>query len=101
MSNLEVANTILSQIGGRGRLSAMLGAKDFLGGERHLQFKFAAKAANKANTIKIILDPSDTYTVEMWSCRGTSFKKVFELEGVYAEDLLRVMEGETKLAFRL
>src|SRR3972149_3750970 len=67
-NGLEVAETILQQMGGARRLKAMIGAYDFLGSEkdRELQFKWKAKARNGAKAITISLDPSDTYTLKFW-----------------------------------
>ncbi len=64
--DLTVANTILAQLGGGGRLTAMIGATNFLGSANSLQFRFAAPATNGANSVRIVLDASDTYTVEFY-----------------------------------
>jgi hypothetical protein len=39
-TNLDVANTILAQLGGAGRLRAMLGTKQFVGHKDALSFRF-------------------------------------------------------------
>ena len=60
MTDATVANTILSQIGGTGRLVAMTGAKHFTYSDNSLSFQF--KGSRKTNALRITLDPSDTYT---------------------------------------
>lgn len=56
----EVALTILSQLGGSGRLSAMIGAHTFTSDTNSLSFKIKARAKNGIKGIRITLDPSDT-----------------------------------------
>lgn len=95
---LTVANTIISQLGtSTGRLAAMLGARSFVGSADSVQFKFAAKARNGANTVRIVLDPSDTYTVEFWTVRGAKMVKRAEFSNVYADGLRALFESETGL----
>jgi hypothetical protein len=60
-TDMTVANTILQQLGGR-RFSLMTGAKDFLGTENSLQFKLG-RNKTQTNRVRIVLEPSDTYTV--------------------------------------
>ena len=100
-SKLEVANTILSQLGGSGRLSAMLGAHSFVGDASSLTFRIRAKATNGANCIKVKLDDSDTYTVEFWSIRGARFTRKSDVSDVYADNLRSVIEGTTGLYLSL
>ena len=64
MSNTDIADTILAQLGGMGVLGMMLGAKQFVALESGVQFRFAAKGLRGINTCVVKLDPSDTYTVE-------------------------------------
>jgi hypothetical protein len=101
MSNLAVANTILEQLGGAGRLTAMIGAKNFVGDENSLQFGFTAKSKNKANKIVIRLMPDDTYKVTFWTVRGVKFMKGAERFDVYADSLRSLIESETGLYLSL
>jgi hypothetical protein len=101
MANLTVANTILSQMGGTGRLSAMIGANGYIGSEDSVAFRFKARAKNGANGFRVVLDPSDTYTVEFISVRGSSRKVKDTLSEVYAEDLKRIFEDKTGLYLSL
>jgi hypothetical protein len=100
-----VADTILSQLGGAGRLRAMVGAKDFFAtcSGAGLQFSFTAKARKNINRVIVKLDPTDTYTVELWSIRrgGLAITKVYESSDVYAESLRGIIERETGLYLSL
>lgn len=102
---LEVATTILAQLGGMGRLRAMLGAHSFTGGKDRLTFKFKAKAQNGINAIVVILDSHDTYTVEFWAWKTRNGMKNFERAGcvddVYCDRLRSVIETMTGLRLSL
>jgi hypothetical protein len=101
MADLLVANTILAQLGGGGRLRAMLGAETFVGSENSLSFRFKARAKNGSNGLYVRLDPSDTYTVEFVSVRASKRTVKASFEDVYAEDLRRLFESETGLYLSL
>ena len=91
---MQVANTILQQLGG-GRFIAMTGARLFCGDNTSLQFSIpTAKGINK---VRIVLDPSDTYTVEFYNLRGTKITKKAAVNDIYAEDLCDVFEDHTGL----
>lgn len=101
-TNLKVAETILTQLAGpnpTGKLRAMIGGKDFSGGANSVQFKWTAKAKNRANCLRVELDPLDTYIVEFWKVgRGaTDPTMVKKFDTVYAEDLRKLFERETGL----
>ena len=102
--DLTVANTILAQLGGGGRLTAMIGAKDFLGDANSLKFRFAAPAKNGANLVRVQLDASDTYTVEFYKIgRAPAFEcsKINSISFVYDDQLVPVIESETGLRLSL
>ncbi len=104
MSELTVANTILGQIGGINKLSVMIGAHSFYGEKNSLTFKYKAKS-EVGNCIKIELDPSDTYNVYFISIRntkaGTVIKEMGKSEGIYCEDLKRVISEKTGLVLTM
>lgn len=103
-SDLTVANTILAQLGGGGRLTAMIGAQNFLGDATSLKFQFAAPAKNGANLVRIQLDPSDTYTVEFYKigrAPKSECEKINSLSFVYDDQLVPVIESETGLRLTL
>jgi len=100
-ANLEVATTILEQLGGAGRLSAMLGAHSFVGGDDCLVFQFKARAARSINRVMVKLDPSDTYSVSFYKGRGVNVAKVSECSDVYVDALRSTIESITGLHLSL
>lgn len=101
MANLATAETIIKQMGGTRILSAMIGARNFAGDETSIQFSF--KGSRKVNKCRIILDASDTYTLELWKINKRTFEmtKVYELDGLYHDMLTPVFEQETGLYLSL
>lgn len=97
--SLDVANTILSQMGGAGRLKAMIGAKDFMGDAYSLTFKWAAPS--QANALTVQLTTDDTYTMTFMKLRGRTVKVVRAVTDAHAEDLVRIFQIETGLALSL
>lgn len=96
-STLTVANMIRDQLG---RMAfAMMGASMLSGDHRSLQFRI--KGSPKVNSIRIVLDPSDTYTVQFWRLRGINAKLVSEFSDIYADSLRRLIEKETGLYLSL
>lgn len=90
----QIANTILSQLGGN-QFIAMTGAKQFLSLESGLQFGVGRGAKSGINKVRVILNACDLYDVEFWKCGKFDFKCVKSLEGVYAEDLRRIFTENT------
>ena len=91
---LTVAQTILSQLGGTGLLAMMCGCKNFLADENSVQFKVGSNA-KKVTACRIVLDASDTYTVEFYAGRGLNIRKVSECSDVYADMLRGMFESKT------
>ena len=100
MNDTTTAKTILEQLGGTRRLMAMIGASDFVFGDRSLQFSFG-KAAKGIRKARIELDASDTYTVRFYAGRGLSIREVETCEGVYDDALKRTFESVTGLYLSL
>lgn len=102
-TSLEVANTILSQLGGN-RFCAMTGASNLVAGDSFLQFKIPARMAKEGiNRVKITLDPSDTYTVEFYKIgRAPKFQvnKVCQYSDVYNHGLADLFTSVTGLYTR-
>lgn len=61
MEQQQIANTIIQQLGGRGKLTAMIGMWNLTQEVNGTSFRF--KRSKVANYVKIILN-GDTYTVE-------------------------------------
>ena len=108
-----VGKTILKQMGGVRRLSAMIGAKHFvtygpktpenkygqgLGG---VTFRFPRPGRGKPNQIKIILNGKDLYDVSFGSVKGTFFKVLKKFNDVPASNLKSLFERETGLYLSL
>lgn len=89
MTSKEIANTILSQLGG-GRFIAMTGSKNFMALQAGLQLDLPKKAHYVKNGITrlwIELTPADTYTIKAWKIRGMNAFLVDTVENVYWDEL--------------
>lgn len=99
----DTASTLIKQLGGMGKLVAMVGAKDVMRTERNghpaLSFKF--KGSTKANYVIITLDPSDTYTLQFGKIVKYDLKPTGEFHGVYAAQLKPTFERFTGLYLSL
>jgi hypothetical protein len=96
----EIAQTILSQMGGSNRLKAMIGAQHFsFCADGALQFKF--KLCRKANYVKISLNGKDLYDMKFVKVRGTDLKEVKIINDIYNEDLKKIFEDFTGLYLTL
>jgi hypothetical protein len=99
----ETASTLIKQLGGMGKLTAMVGAKDIVRTERNghpaLSFKF--KGSTKANYVNIALDPSDTYTLQFGKIVKYDLKPTGEFHGVHAAQLKPTFEQFTGLYLSL
>jgi hypothetical protein len=93
--NMQVAETILSQLGGR-QFIVMTGSKNFGGTENSLSFKLSRNKAG-ATHARIVLTPMDEYDFELLAIRGTSVKTVKKLEGIYFDQLRSTFEEVTGL----
>ena len=95
----EIASTAINQLGGMGRLGAMINARDFMILKAGAQFRFSG--SRKANVVKIKLSENDTYTIEFWKSRGIKWNKVEEFDGVYADQMISIFQDVTGLALSL
>lgn len=95
----DVAQTILSQLGGR-RFIAMTGASLFVGGPNSLTFSVPRAKVNK---IQITLDPSDTYTVTAYKKEndGLTYKEAGSRDFIYFDMLEDVFTELTGLYTRI
>lgn len=101
------AETTINQLGGFGKLKAMVGAHNFLKDSNWVSFKF--KGSKNSNYVKITLEADDTYTVEFWKVFNMN-RKTFEIKkpkfwsagkGLYADMLIREFETTTGLYLSL
>ena len=100
-SDVEIANLIVSQLGGHSKLRAMIGAKDFCADTKALIFKWMDGNARQGNAVKIKLEASDTYTVTFWYRRGLEVREVAKFDDIYADQLIEVFERQTGLKLSL
>lgn len=101
MSNTTIANTILEQLGGAGRVMAMTGAKLFLAKDDGVSFRFPNPERARANHVEITLDPSDTYTVIFRKIAGLKVRELSSVSFVYADQLRDLFTRETGLDLHL
>lgn len=85
----NVAGTILKQMGGYGRLKAMIGATHFIDHGKSLSFQFPNRKRSKGNLVKVTLRSDDTYDMEFSAISGggTKVKKVKTYSGIYFDQL--------------
>jgi len=96
-SDPHVSRTILEQLGGR-RFLAMTGAKDLLGSSDSLMFRLPSGfAKGDINTVKITLDWTDTYIIEVMRLGPLPGEVVGKVNYVYADDLQKVFSNLTGL----
>lgn len=98
------ADVTLKQLGGQGRLRAMINARNFFSnhGGRTLQFDFSGW--RKANRCEIeLLEGDDVYTVRFFRIprNSTLCTLVAEFECVYCDELVARFESETGLRLAL
>ena len=112
---IEIANTIIRQMGGSGRLGAMIGAKHFVALNSGVRFDF--KMNTKMNRCQIELNSMDTYDVKFYkNCKITGREKTVEamdkkitksqkvveaIEGIYNDMLKSIFESTTGLYLSL
>ena len=99
-NQLVVAETILSQMGGKRALAVLCGCKDFAGDEASVQFKVGSNG-KKVTACRVVLDASDTYTVEFFAGRGAHMRKVYDCSDVYADSLRGIFEAQTGMYLSL
>tara|TARA_R110000822_G_scaffold120633_4_gene254163 strand:- start:5038 stop:5352 length:315 start_codon:yes stop_codon:yes gene_type:complete len=92
---LQVAETILQQLGGTRRLSVMTGAKNYVALESGVTFKLGRGAKDGITHVTVELDPSDTYTVRFSRVWGTKVTTKSELSDVYCDQLVELFESRT------
>ena len=93
---------IIDQMGGMGKLTAMVGAYMFVDLGNGIKFKF--KGSRKSNLCQVIYDSdTDLYTFELWHIGQypSDYKKVYNMGGVYSGMLIELFEDKTGLYLSL
>ena len=102
--NTLVARTILDQLGG-GRFQVMTGANSFVASPDGISFRIPkgknAHSGRAVNVVRVTLDPSDTYTIEVSYLRAGVLRSVETVSDVYCDHLRPVFEQLTGLYTRL
>lgn len=102
LHEIKVGDIILKQLGGMGRLKAMIGAKNFVALPKGVAFKWPARQRSKGNYVEITLRPDDTYDMQFQTVgRMGDSKKREKYTGLYADMLIKVFSKQTGLALRL
>lgn len=99
--DLIVGQTILKQMGGRGRLVGMIGAKNFISYPHGVGFKFMDPGAGMPNQVKITLNARDTYDLEFGRERGMNYKVIKTFTDIYNDSLRSLFEKTTGLYLSL
>lgn len=101
MSNIAVANEIINQLGGAGRLKAMIAATNFQYDDNSLNFKF--KGSRKCNVIQITLNSMDLYDIKFnkYSPSKFTLTTAKEVNGIYNDQLKGIIEEYTGLYLSL
>ena len=98
-NNQEVAKTIIAQMGGFGKLKAMVGANNIVSIDKGVMFSF--KGSKVANKVVIDLTPMDLYDVKFYKINmkniDTSMIPVDVIEGAYFDMLISIFEKTTGL----
>lgn len=103
MITLDVANTIVQQLGGR-KFIAMTGARNFVGRDTGVSFRLPGSGGftkQGINVVAIELTPADTYTVLFSRLRAGVLKVLAEHHDVYFDSLQEIFTRETGLATHL
>lgn len=96
--DIQIAKTILMQLGGSNRLQVFTGAYNFVAVPYGVSFRIKNR---KVNYVKIVLNAMDTYDVEFGLIRGANYKVVKELNGIYNDQLVEVFTRYTGMVLRL
>lgn len=89
---MEIAKTILEQLGGAGRLKMMTGANNFTAVKNGVTFSIKNR---KVNYIKITLNSRDLYDVYFYKLAVGKLKLLSEHNDIYFDELIPLFEKET------
>ena len=98
----QIARTILQQLGGSRRLSAMTGAHNFIDHGAGVSFRVKGTRSPRPNYVKILLDArTGTYTVSFGRIHGLRFKELGTTPGIFVGGLRGLVEDKTGLRLHL
>lgn len=96
--DIEIAKTILMQLGGSNRLQMFTGAYNFVAVPYGVSFRIKNRSVNY---VKIVLNAMDTYDIEFGRISGVNYKIVKELSGIYNDQLVEIFTRYTGMVLRL
>ena len=100
MSNLKVAETILSDLGGN-QFRMMTGAKKFAGDDNSLSMKIGRNSSN-SNWLKITLNSMDLYDMKFYKLtKKFEEKSVTEYHNIYNDMLTDQFTAHTGMYVKL
>ena len=99
INNNVVAEIILEQMGGYGRLKSMVNVKNLNCTDNSLAFKFSG--SRKINHVRVELKSDDTYKMEFLKVGKIDWKTVKEYDGIYCDMLVEIFEDVTGLYLSL
>lgn len=91
---LEIAQTILNQLGG-GQFQLMCGVKQIALTDCGVSFRIGGGAKNGINYVQIDLTPADLYDVAFWKLGRKTMVQVSKLDGIYADQLRELFTEKT------
>ena len=94
---MEIAKIIINQLGGIGRLTAMVNAKHFVYSETDNWVAFKFSGSKKFNYVKITLNGKDLYDVNFKKLVKFDVRKTVDYNDIYCDQLVELFESETKL----
>jgi len=100
-TDTSIAQTILQQMGGTGRISAMTGAKQFIALPNGVTFRIGRGANKSINLVKVTLNGLDLYDVTFSRFRNMKVKDVVTVNDVFNDQLKGVFERETGMFLSL
>jgi hypothetical protein len=95
-----VGRTIADQMGGAGKIRAMIGAK-VTAIPNGLAIKWPNKQKTKGDLVEITLEPNDTYTMRFYNSSRGQKKLVREYDDIYFDQLVPVFEHHTGWYLRM
>lgn len=96
--NIEIANTIVRQLGGYSRLGVMTGAHGFIAKESGVKFAIKNRSRNR---VQITLNGMDLYDVVVWKQYGHKQINTVEYNDVDCYQLKSIVEQATGMYLSL
>ena len=96
--NKAISMEILNQLGGMNRINAMIGIEKLVPIENGISISFKVGAADNINTFEVVLDPSDTYTVNFLKVSTTKKELISTTNMIYFDMLIRTIEERLQCA---